>query len=311
MFSKQRITIAVLFLLLGFVISPVSADPTGSSTETTSTTAVTTPPLLHAMRSNIDSPRTDGHIATLEFPIVKHQMSFESKPGQHPLDPALAWAKAGLTEYDAKVKDCVTTLVKRERLNGRLTGPEYMNVKVRREPFSVYIEYLKPQKLQGREVIYVEGRNGGDCLAHGTGFQRMLGTLNVSPTGSLAKRFSRYPMTSVGIANLVERLIEVAEKDVQRGECEVKYLQDVKIQGRPCFCIQVTHPTPRSYFTFYKAMIYVDRETNLPIRYESYSWPTRKGGAPILLEEYTYLNMKFNVGLSDIDFSVKNPKYNF
>lgn len=310
MFSKQLIAMSALFLVFGFAITVVHADPP-SGTVSTVAPAEAKQPMLHAMRSDIDSPRTDGHMAMLEYPVVKSEMCFETKDGEHPLQPALTWAKAGLAEYDAKVKDCATLLVKRERLNGRLTGPEYMNVKVRREPFSVYIEYLKPQKLQGREVIYVEGKNNGDCLAHGTGFQKMLGTLNVSPTGSLASRFSRYPLTSVGIANLVERLIEVAEKDVQQGECQVKYHQNVKIQGRPCFCIQVMHPNQRPYFTFYKAMIYVDRETNLPIRYESYYWPSRPGGAPILLEEYTYLNMKFNVGLSDIDFSVNNPKYDF
>ena len=29
------------------------------------------------------------------------------------------------------------------------------------------------------------------------------------------------------------------------------------------------------------------------------------------MEEYTYLNMKLNVGLSDLDFDIKNSDYNF
>jgi hypothetical protein len=39
--------------------------------------------------------------------------------------------------------------------------------------------------------------------------------------------------------------------------------------------------------------------------------PKRSGGEPELHEEYTYLNVKTNVGLKDIDFDVSNPKYNF
>ncbi len=35
------------------------------------------------------------------------------------------------------------------------------------------------------------------------------------------------------------------------------------------------------------------------------------GGQPQLLEEYTYLNVKLNVGLTDADFDDKNPEYNF
>ena len=76
-------------------------------------------------------------------------------------------------------------------------------------------------------------------------------------------------------------------------------------------CIQVVHPVPRKNFTFNVARVYVDDELNLPVRYESYDWPDKPGGKPILLEEYTYTDIKMNNGFSDMDFSENNPKYHF
>ena len=75
--------------------------------------------------------------------------------------------------------------------------------------------------------------------------------------------------------------------------------------------LQVVHPVPRKEFRFHLARIYVDRELNLPIRYESYGWPQRQGEKPPLLEEYTYLNLKLNNGFTDRDFDKSNASYNF
>ena len=49
-----------------------------------------------------------------------------------------------------------------------------------------------------------------------------------------------------------------------------------------------------------------DDELQIPIRYESYDWPQKEGGQPVLLEEYTYTDLKVNVGLTDKDFDPDN-----
>ena len=59
------------------------------------------------------------------------------------------------------------------------------------------------------------------------------------------------------------------------------------------------------------ARIYLDDQLNLPIRYEAYDWPDQPGDKPVLLEEYTYVNLKINQGLTDADFDVHNPQYGF
>ena len=111
--------------------------------------------------------------------------------------------------------------------------------------------------------------------------------------------------------NLVRRLIEVGQQDLQRDECEVKFFTGAKLNDYVCTCIQVTHPQPRRDFRFHVARIFVDDRLQLPVRYESYAWPAEAGGSPELLEEYTYLDLKVNNGFTDRDFSVDNPAYQF
>lgn len=238
--------------------------------------------------------------------------SFEQQPNEHPLMPALRWANQGLQQMDQGLRDYSATLVKRERVNGKLGEQEWMFVKVRHEPFSVYMCFLKPANLRGQEVIYVEGANDGKMWAHPTGIRHTLvGTVEIKPDSMIAMQGQRYPITELGLKNLVRRLLEVGNNDTKYGECEVQFSDDAKINGRPCTCIQVLHPVPRRNFLFHLARIYVDKELNLPIRYEAHDWPKEPGAEPELIEEYTYLNLELNKGFTDADFDIHNPNYQF
>lgn len=230
---------------------------------------------------------------------------------QHPLVPAIRWAHEGKENLD-KIQDYSATVVKRERIGNKLSEYEYLFVKIRKEPFSVYIYFMGPAAVKGREVIYVKGRNDGKMWAHSTGLQKtLLGTLSLLPTGRIAMYNQRYPLTEIGLMNLVDRLIEIGERDMKYGECEVQFFEGAKINDRSCTCIQVMHPVPRRNFLFHLARIFVDDELNIPIRYEAHSWPEKPGGPPVLLEEYTYLDIKINNGFTDADFDIRNPRYKF
>ncbi|MFM7846401.1 MAG: DUF1571 domain-containing protein [Planctomycetota bacterium] len=239
----------------------------------------------------------------------------------HPLDPALEIARQSLDHIHHDIADYSCTLVKRERIKGKLGESEYMFAKIRNRrvengevkvPLAVYMYFLKPDNLKGREVIYVEGENGGKLAAHEGGAKGgLLPTVWVKPDSMLAMAGNRYPITEVGIENLVARLIEKGERDRQRDECTVEFRKNAKINKRPCTVLRVVHPVERDYFDFHIAEIFIDDEHQIPVRYAAYLWPAGPGGEPQVLEEYTYLNMKINVGLKAIDFDHTNPDYNF
>jgi hypothetical protein len=233
------------------------------------------------------------------------------QPNEHPLMPVLRWAYSGVGKVET-IHDYSATLAKRERVNGKLNDYDYMFVKLRQKPFSVYLYFLSPADLKGQEVIFVDGQNEGCMLAHTVGFKdSLVGTVKLKPDGVIAMKGQRYPLTELGILNLVHRLVEVGEKDVKYGECDVKFYKGAKINDRICTCIEVIHPVPRQNFLFHLARIFVDDELNIPIRYESYDWPKEAGGSPELIEEYTYLNLKLNNGFTDADFDKSNPNYKF
>ena len=231
-------------------------------------------------------------------------------PGEHPLQPVLRWATDGLKNAE-QISDYSATLVKRERIGGKLGGYEYIFCKIRHKPFSVYLYFLEPKELRGREVIYVEGRNDGKLRAHGVGWQKTFGTISLNPKGAFAMQGQLYPLTEIGLLTLVRRLVEIGERDSKFGECEVKYYKGAKINDRVCTCIEVIHPKPRQNFLFHIARVFVDDELNLVIRYASYDWPKAPGQPPPLLEEYSYLNLKLNNGFGDADFDERNPNYGF
>ncbi len=232
--------------------------------------------------------------------------------GAHPLEPALALANRGLAQLKSTIKDYSCTIVKRERIDGKLNEHEYMFAKVRHEPFSVYLYFLAPDAVKGQEVIYVEGRNDGNMLAHaGSGVRAMVGTVSLKPNGALAMQGNRYAITEIGVENLAKRLVEVAEHDKQFGECDVQFFPNAKVNGRVCTCVQVVHPVPRRNFRFHLARVFIDDELLIPIRYEAYDWPHEEGGQPVLMEEYTYMNVKINNGFTDADFDPKNTAYKF
>lgn len=240
-------------------------------------------------------------------------------PRTHPLDPALKFAREHLRYIETEVADYTATIIKRERIGNELKDYEFMQAKIRHRreengrvtvPFSVYLKFLKPDSIKGREVIWVEGQNDNKIIAHESGllgFQRF----HLPPDGFFAMRGQRYPITEIGIMNLVKELIERGERERQHGDCEVKFYQNAKIDSYDCTLIEVIHPQRREPFDFYRARIYIDRTLRVPVHYAAWSWPEKPGGEPILLEEYTYRNIKLNVGLTDKDFDPENPEYAF
>ena len=245
-------------------------------------------------------------IAVLNVP----RQSQDAKQNEHPLVPVLQWAKAGHPKI-AELKDYTALLSKQEMVNGEKQAAQTMEMKLRHEPFSVYLKFRWPRELAGQEVIYVKGKNNDNIAAHGVGFQKNFGTVNLDPNGLIAMRGNKYPITEIGLLNLVDKLVEVGEKDMKYGECSVNYYEDIKSEDRNCTMIEVIHPVPRKQFRFYVARILVDNEYNMPVRYESYEWPSEKDTEPPLIEIYTYQKLRLNVGLTDEDFDTKNPKYNF
>ena len=243
----------------------------------------------------------------------------------HPLEPALQVAHETLDLINRTVRDYTCQLVMRERIRGYLKASEFARLKLRREqrdgdriitPFSIYLYFNAPSRVEGREVLYVHNQNNDEMIAKNGGTSNLKEvTLSMKPDSKRAMRGRHYPVTEISMKNIIQRLIDEGERtmraDQNRRECQVKFFDGAKIEGRPCRCIQVVFPVRRDNLKFHIARIFLDDESKLPVRFAAYSWPKEEGGRPRLMEEYTFLDVKVNVGLSDLDFDRDNPSYDF
>jgi hypothetical protein len=245
-----------------------------------------------------------------EVAPVKHLKSpfdFAARSDEkHPLQPVMHVMRGVLDHIDQQVHDYSCTLIKRERLDDELGERQHIFMKVRQQPFSVYMHFLQPHK--DREVLYVAGMNDGDLIALDGGWKRkIMAPVSLDPEGMLAMSGQKYPITRVGMRNLCEEYLKTLEEDIQYSECEVDINPNSRIGGRSATLIQVMHPTPRKAFRSHISRIFLDNELRVPVHFDAFLWPAEANGTPPLEESYTYTNLKINQGFTSKDFDKENP----
>jgi len=237
----------------------------------------------------------------------------------HPLAGPLKTAYQTYERLNTEIRDYTCVFIKRERIDGKVKGYHQIKTKVRHGrkqddqmiPFSVYLRFLSPSRVKDREILFVEGANGGKMLVRQGG--RVLPNLvhRLVPDSRFALRESNYAVNEFGMRNMVAGLINVMIMDLAHDECEVVLERGVDVNGCKCTHFRVTHPIQRPHFRFHLAEVYFDEELHVPIYYAAYTWPQEEAGRPTLLEKFAYQNIRLNVGLNDEDFDRDNPNYGF
>lgn len=267
-----------------------------------------------------DSNGTDDSEDPVEEGITSGLTEKAIQDAEHPLMPALEVARLGLASMEKNVHDYQAVIVKQARVKDKLSDVEHMKVKIRHRrtlddgteiPFSVYTRFMSPQNVVGQEAIFVEGWNDGNLIAHlkpGI-FNRL--NIPLDPNGPIAMKGNIYPITMLGLKNLIKEMIAKGTRDLEHGECEVTFDRNIEIDGRKCLLLEITHPVERKHFEFHKAKIYIDLDYQVPVAYEGFLWPKEEGGEAVLLERYIYTELKINIGLDDSDFDTANEEYDY
>jgi len=203
------------------------------------------------------------------------------------------------------VRDYECRLMKRENVRGALLPEFVMTMKVRNMPLSVYFRCESPDADQGLEVCYVEGRNQGMMRVHPARMLGILGFWSVDPHDPRAFEKNRHCITEAGLGNLLESTARYWDMERRLNKTHVE-ITECTLLGRPCTRIETIH-SDRSAGNFYgyRCLLWLDKETHLPIGAETYDWP-RAGGRSSegnLLESYRYVNLRLNVGLQDSVFN--------
>lgn len=264
-------------------------------------------PLMCSVAALAENPRAGNGAAPPARPRVATRTAEDDVAPHHALQPALKLARTA-RDNAAQLTDYTATFSKRELVGQDLIA-HTMDVKFRPAPFSVYMKFRKAN--DGREVLFVEGRNGGKLMAREPGFKGIVGTVSLLPTSANAMSEGRYPITLFGMENLAKGVIGMWENELKYEDPDVKYYPNAKFGGMECQVIESTHPTPKRHFPFHRTRLYIDKSSGLPVRVEQNGFPLKSGGQPPVIEEYSYTSIKTNVKLTERDFDSRNPNYGF
>lgn len=225
----------------------------------------------------------------------------------HPLRPAL---KLAYTSRDV-LKDVnfyTAQFSKQERIGNRLIK-QRMTMKIREEPFGVYLNFQGMEA--GREVLFPAPNNPNHLLVHAEGVKAIAGTMSLAMTDPEVTKENRYPISNIGMRQMLASIIASWEAETKFGEIKVDFYPGAKLGSTPCTVVQTMHPQPRRQFRFHLTRVYFDKQTNMPIRVENYGWPRNAGEQPPLIEEYTFSNLNTKVQFTDLDFDPRNRSYRF
>jgi hypothetical protein len=221
---------------------------------------------------------------------------------QTDLDQPLAWLKEARRNYSV-VKDYTCTLVSQENVRGKLQEQNVMQFKMKTEPFSIHMRWIAPEKNQNQEVAFVLGKNNNKMRVR----SNILGGkifVSIDPNDKRVMEHSRHTILEAGIGNMIEQHINQWEKDRAIGKTKVNIPAAEHVYaGRKCYKVELIRTERNPAFYCHRTVIYLEKESKIPIRLENYDWP-RKGGPEggELLEMFGYVNLQFNTGLKDAEF---------
>jgi hypothetical protein len=234
-------------------------------------------------------------------------------PASHQLLPFIELARTSRDAVKA-VKDYEAIFTKKE-LVGRTLYSGQMFIKLRHDPFSVYLRFIDQNK--GREVLYAGPRYQYLMKAHeapGT-FSALAGTIAIEPNSPRAMAEGRYPITRIGMVKMMETLIVGWESEMKLNDPDdpkVYYYPNAKLADKiECKACITRHENAKHQYRFYETRVFFDKKSNFPIRLEEYGPPNAANPDGYLIEQYIYTNIRTNVGLSDNDFDTRNPQYHF
>lgn len=222
----------------------------------------------------------------------------------------------------ASVDDYTARFVKQETdRRGKLGAKTEMAMKVQTAhrggevgtPMRVYLKFLSPDDVAGREVIWSADRYDGKLVVHEAGILGNVPIPPLDPEGMIAMRGQRYPIYEIGLTKLLEKLIVRGEPDRDDPSIRVTIDYDQRLDDRPVWLIRIRRHSPAlGENNFSLAEILFDPERKLVLRYRSFAWPENDTtDTPPLIESYTYHEVMTNVGLTDRDFDRENPEYGF
>ncbi len=114
---------------------------------------------------------------------------------------------------------------------------------------------------------------------------------------------TRHAVTETGLANLIERYTAAWQAERVLGQTRVQ-IAEYEYNQRQCTRVEVAHPANTAgRYEYFRTVVYFDKEWKLPVRVEGYDYPRYADDPGELIEVFSYINLRCNVGLGDETFN--------
>lgn len=119
-------------------------------------------------------------------------------------------------------------------------------------------------------------------------------------------RWNRHPINEVGFGYLIDGLQRDIKTALLHGELEIIRIAEEPLRRRPAIVLEVRFAprAGRSYYTS-RMVCHIDKKLLIPIGAAFYD------ENDVLFEQYSYSDIRLNVGLTLRDFSQENKAYRF
>lgn len=215
-----------------------------------------------------------------------------------------------------KIGSYTATFYRRERVDGTMLDAEVMKLKMRHDPFSVYMKWVVGDK--GRELLFVKGQHSDKMLVKLGGVKgRLIPVVKLTPTGDTAMKESRHPVTEIGLMHLAKTIIAFRKGDMNRkGGVDCRMFDNQVVNDVTCYCFVIDYANPEISKLYRKSVVFIDKQTHLPVCVKNFTWPEAASTATAkaldketLIEDYRYSNIQLDQQLADGDFDRGNSKY--
>ena len=232
--------------------------------------------------------------------VAKVEASSAPADGAAALPRAVADARAA----HAKLRDYTCHLIRQERVHGKLLPEQTAELRVRTQPHAVNVRVVAPKALAGQEASYLSSRTTARVrfkAAREDGIRNGFLTLPVDDPKVLAD--TRHTLPDTGLLAVLDRAEKVLATEKRLNHPVQVLTAEYTFGGRPVTRYEVFAERPHPNRYAYRVVLYIDKETKLPARWEAHDRP-KSGGSDEgeLIEVHSFVGLKPNTGLGESAF---------
>ena len=202
----------------------------------------------------------------------------------------------------AKLRDYTCHLVRQERVRGKLHAEQTTELRVRVQPMCMNVRVIAPKGLAGQETSYLASKSTSKVRFKAAGVEGVRGFVTLDKDDTKVLAHTRHTLPETGLLAVVERFEKVVATEKKLNNPVQILVSEYTFANRPVTRYEVfadrVHPNRYAH----RCVLYMDKETKLPARFEAYDAPKPGTTEGELIEVQSFVGLRTNTGLGETAF---------